>query len=186
MGKLIYSLNVSLDGYAATSDGGLEWAEVDEELHTWFNDQAKELAASLYGRRMYELMNGYWPTAEDDPSASAPEREFSRIWKAIPRIVFSSTLESVDENSRLVSGDVGEQLTRLRQQYDGDMDVGGPTLAAAFIRRGLVDEFRLLVHPVILGGGLPFFPQLDEPIPLRQVERHEFRSGVTYLGFARV
>jgi dihydrofolate reductase len=184
MGKLIYSLNVSLDGYAATADGGLEWAIVDDELHTWFNDQARGLAASLYGRRMYELMAGYWPTAEADPAATDIERDFARIWNATPKIVFSSTLAAVDGNSRLAQGDVAEELARLRTEFDGDIDVGGPTLASAFIRRGLVDEFRLLVHPVILGGGLPFFPQLDQPIPLRQIAQHAFASGVLYTGYA--
>ena len=184
MGKLIYSLNVSLDGFAARPDGGLDWANVDAELHTWFNDQSRELAASLYGRRMYELMSAYWPNAESDPSANDVERDFARIWNAMPKIVFSHTLESVEWNSRLVRGDVDEELTRVRGDLDGDLDVGGPTLAAEFIRRGLVDEYRLLVHPVILGTGLPFFPQLDSPIHLRQVDSHTFRSGVTYLAFA--
>ncbi len=184
MGKLIYSLNVSADGFAAAPDGGLGWADVDEELHGWFNDQARELAATLYGRRLYELMAGYWPTAESDPSSSEVERDFARIWSATPKVVFSRTLESVEWNSRLVRGDVGQELAQLRREFDGDMDVGGPTLAAEFIRRGLVDEYRLLVHPVILGAGLPFFPQLDAPIPLRQVDHHTFRSGVTYLAFA--
>jgi dihydrofolate reductase len=184
MGKLIYSLNVSLDGFAATPDKGLEWANVDEELHSWFNDQARGQAGSLYGRRMYELMAGYWPSAESDPSATDVERDFARIWSAMPKIVFSRTLESVEWNSRLVRGDVGEELAQLRHEFDGDLDVSGPTLAGAFIRRGLVDEYRLLVHPVILGAGLSFFPPLDSPIHLRQVDSHTFRSGVTYLAFA--
>src|SRR5688572_27018250 len=91
VGKLIYSLNVSLDGFAATTDGGLGWANVDEQVHTWFNDQTRAIEASLYGRRMWEVMAGYWPMAEDDPSASPVSREFSRIWKPMPKFVFSST-----------------------------------------------------------------------------------------------
>lgn len=184
MGKLIYSLNVSLDGYVETPDHSLEWAVVDNELHTWFNDQARELDASLYGRRMYELMAAYWPTAESDPSATEPMREFARIWNAMPKIVFSSTLDSVAWNSRLVRGDVDEELARLRTEFDGDLDVGGPSLASAFIRRGLVDEYRLVVHPVILGAGTPFFPRLDEPIRLRLTDTRRFESGVMYLGYA--
>jgi dihydrofolate reductase len=183
MGKLIYLLNVSLDGYVETPDHSLDWAIVDDELHTWFNDQARELAASLYGRRMYELMADYWPTAESDPSATEPMRDFARIWAATPKIVFSSTLQRVDWNSRLVRGDVGEELARLRTEFDGDLNVGGPSLASAFIRRGLVDEYRLVVHPVILGAGTPFFPELDSPIRLRQTETRLFDSGVRYLGY---
>ena len=108
MGKLIYSLNVSLDGFVETPDHSLDWAIVDEELHAWFNDQTRTLDASLYGRRMYELMAGYWPTAGDDPSATDAEREFARIWKPMPKIVFSTSLEHVEHNSRLVSGDVAK------------------------------------------------------------------------------
>jgi dihydrofolate reductase len=181
MGKLIYSMNVSLDGYVETPDHSLDWANVDEELHSWFNDQARAMDASLYGRRMYELMAAYWPTAEADTSAA--EAEYARIWKPMPKIVFSSTLTTVDWNSRLVSGDVGDELARLRTEFDGDLDIGGPTLASAFIRRGLVDEYRLLVHPVVLGSGTPFFPKLDSPIPLRLTETRTFDSGVIYLGY---
>jgi dihydrofolate reductase len=183
VGKLIYSLNVSLDGFVETPDHSLAWANVDDELHTWFNDQARGLAASLYGRRMYELMSSYWPTGATDPDASEPMREFARIWAATPRIVFSSTLDSVDFNSRLVRGDIGEELARLRKEFDGDMDVGGATLAASFIRRGLVDEYRLLVHPVVLGAGTPFLPELESPIPLRLTETRRFSAGVVYLGY---
>lgn len=184
MGKLIYLMNVSLDGYIETSDHSLDWTVIDQELHTWFNDQTRELDASLYGRRLYELMAAYWPTAESDPSATEAEREFARIWNAMPKIVFSSTLDSVEWNSRLVRGDVAEELARLRTEFDGDLDVGGATLASAFIRRGLVDEYRLVVHPVILGAGTPFWPKLDAPIRLRLIDTHRFASGVLYLGYA--
>ncbi len=183
MGKLIYSMNVSLDGYIETPDHSLDWATVDEELHTWFNDRAREVDASLYGRRMYELMAGYWPTAESDPSATSAMIDFARIWKPMPKVVFSSTLTTVDWNSRLVTGDVGEELAQLRTEFDGDLDVGGPTLASAFIRRGLVDEYRLLVHPVILGAGTPFFPKLESPICLQLAETRTFDSGVIYQGY---
>ena len=124
MGRLIYSLNVSLDGFVETPDHGLEWATVDEELHTWFNEQARTLDASLYGRRIYELMAGYWPTAEDDPSATDVEREFARIWKPTPKIVFSTSLKHVEHNARLVQGDVATVLEEVRREFDGDLDVG--------------------------------------------------------------
>ncbi|MCI0344968.1 MAG: dihydrofolate reductase family protein [Chloroflexi bacterium] len=183
-GRLIYALNVSLDGYVETPDHSLDWANVDDELHTWFNDRARSLSASLYGRRMYELMAGYWPAAEADPAATEPMRDFARIWLATPKFVFSSSLTSVDWNSRLVRGDVGDVLAGIRAEFDGDLDVGGPTLAAAFIRRGLVDEYQLIIHPVVLGAGTPFFPGLDRPIGLRLVDSRTFASGVVYLGFS--
>lgn len=179
-------MNVSLDGYVETRDHSLDWAVVDDELHTWFNDRTRELDASIYGRRLYELMAAHWPTAESDPSATHVMLEFARIWNAMPKIVFSSTLQTVDRNSRLVNGDVGDQLARLRTEFDGDLAVAGPTLAAQFIRRGLVDEYRLVVHPVILGAGTPFFPELETPIRLRQTETRRFGSGVIYVGYEAV
>jgi dihydrofolate reductase len=178
MGKLIYLLNVSLDGYIETPEHSLDWTTVDEELHTWFNDQTRALDASLYGRRLYELMADYWPTGEDDPSATDAMREFARIWKRMPKIVFSRSLEHVDHNSRLVRGDVEAVLLDLRREFPGDMAVGGPDLAGQFVRRGLVDEYRLVIHPVVLGAGTPFWPELDTPLRLRVVERHTFGSGV--------
>ena len=110
--------------------------------------------------------------------------EFARIWRRVPKVVFSSTLDTVDGNTRLVSGDVGDELARLRTEFDGDLDLGGPTLASAFICRGLVDEYRLLVHPVILGAGTPYVPKLEAPIGLRLEETRTFASGVVYMGFS--
>ena len=184
MGKLIYAMNVSLDGFVETPDHGLEWANVEEELHTWFNERAREVDASLYGRRMYELMAGAWPDVANDTAAPGYMLEFARIWADTPKVVFSSTLASVAHNSRLVRGDVGEELARVRAEFDGDLDVGGPTLAASFIRRGLVDEYRLLVHPVVIGAGTPFFPALETRLRLRLVETQRFESGVVYLGYS--
>jgi dihydrofolate reductase len=183
MGKLIYTMNVSLDGFVETPDHSLAWTKVDDELHSWFNDELRTMSASLYGRRLYELMAAYWPTGESDPQATEPMREFARIWNATPRVVFSSTLETVEGNSRLVRGDIEDELERLRAEFDGDLEVGGPTLAASFIRRGLVDEYRLVVHPVVLGAGTPFFPELERPIELRQTGTRRFESGVVYVGY---
>ena len=184
MGRLIYTLNVSLDGYIETADHSLDWSVSDDELLTWFNARASGLAASLYGRRLYELMSAYWPTADRDPAATEATLEFRRQWLRIPKIVFSSTLTSVDFNSRLVHGDVRDALARLRTELDGDFEVAGPTLAAQFVRRGLVDQYEVVVHPVILGGGTPYLPPLDAPIRLRLTETRTFGSGVTALSYA--
>src|SRR3954447_12400902 len=140
MGKLIYLMNVSLDGFVETVDHGLEWTRIDEELHSWFNDQERRMDAVLYGRRLYEVMAAYWPTAASDPNATEIELDYARIWNAEPKIVFSRTLDSVTSNSRLVAGDVGEELAKLKAEFPGDLGVGGPTLAAQFIQRGLVEE----------------------------------------------
>jgi dihydrofolate reductase len=184
MGNLIYLMNVSLDGYVEAPDHDLSWTTVDDELHSWFNDQERRTEACLYGRRLYEVMAASWPTAESDPASTPVMIEFARIWNAKPKIVFSSSLGEVVGNSRLVRGDVGEELARLRTEFKGDLEVGGPTLASSFIERGLVDEYRLVVHPVILGAGTPFFPKLKRPIPLRLTETRRFESGAMYLRYA--
>jgi len=185
VGRLIYLMNVSLDGFIETVDHRLDWAVVDDELHVWFNEHARAIDASLYGRRLYELMAAYWPTAQTDPAATDAMRDFGRIWEATPRFVFSTTRQQVEHNSRLVSGDVGQVLAQVRREFDGDLEVAGPNLAHQFIQRGLVDEFRLVVHPVVLDSGTPYWPPLAAPLPLRLAETHAFASGVVYLGYRR-
>jgi dihydrofolate reductase len=180
MTRLTYLLNVSLDGFVETPDHSLDWAVVDAELHSWFNDRQREVEASLYGRRLYETMAAYWPTGESNPDSTPEMREFARLWLETPKIVFSSTLREVDWNSRLVRGDVASEWARLRTEFHGDVDVGGATLAASFIRAGLVDEYRLVIHPVAIGAGTPFFPKFDSPLRLHLAETHQFASGVLY------
>lgn len=182
MGKLIYSMNVSLDGYIETPEHSLDWADVDEEVHFWFNEQTRDAGASIYGRRMYEVMTSYWPNSGNDPDATPAMREFGEIWRTLPKFVFSRTLESVDDGCRLVEGDIGDVLARLRGEIDGEIDVSGPNLAWQFIERGLVDEYRLAVHPVAIGGGTPFFPPGGR-LSLRQTAMKRFESGVLALTY---
>lgn len=183
MGRLIYSMSVSLDGFVATQSRSLDWVMVDDELHAFFNAEARAMSAFLYGRRMYELMVGYWPIADSDPAATPPMLEFARIWSDKPKIVFSKSLSRVEWNSRLVGDDAVGEVVRLKERPGFDMDVGGPTTAAALIQAGLVDEYRLYVHPLLLGAGTPFFPPLDERIGLKLVETRTFDSGVVYLRY---
>jgi dihydrofolate reductase len=183
MGRLVYSMSVSLDGFVETPSRSLDWVTVDDELHAWFNEEAREQSGFLYGRRMYELMTAYWPTAETDPNATPTMVEFGRIWKATPKIVFSSTLDGVAFNSRLVRDDAVAEVRRLKAEPGFDMDVGGPTLAGSLLRAGLVDEVRLYLQPVILGAGTPFFPPLEERIRLRHLESRTFGSGVVLVRY---
>ena len=185
MGKLVYMLNVSLDGFVEGPDHDLSWANVDEQLHTWFGDQERLFDAALYGRGLYETMAGSWPDIAADPSTTGFMRDYADAWMAQRRYVFSSTLASVEHNSTLVRGEPGDELTRIREQHAGDLNVGGATLAASFIRAGLVDEFRLLVHPVAIGSGTPYFPAMDEPLRLTLVDSHRFDQGVQLLAYRR-
>ena len=177
-------MSVSLDGFAAAVGGSLDWARVDEEVHAYFNEEARAMSAFLYGRRMYDLMSAYWPTAEEDPAATPVMRDFARIWTATPKVVFSRTLEGVDWNSRLVRDDAIAEVRRLKAEPGFDMDVSGPTLAGMVLRAGLVDEIQLLVNPVVLGAGLPFFPPLAAPVELQLMETRTFESGVVLLRYA--
>jgi dihydrofolate reductase len=182
MPQLIYSMGVSLDGYIAARDGAIDWAAHDEELHRFHNRQAREVGAHLYGRRLYEDMLP-WETADQRPSASAAALEFARIWKATPKVVFSTTLETVEGNARLVRRNAAEEVARLKREPGKDLAVGGAGLAATLIERGLVDEYRLFVNPVVLGGGTPYFPALDDHITLELVETRTFGSRVVYLRY---
>ena len=182
MRKLIYSMGVSLDGFIAGPNGEIDWSVPGEELHRFHNEQAREIGAHFCGRRLYEVMV-YWETADKNPSISEVELEFAHIWQAMPKIVFSTTLEKVEGNTRLAAGDIAEEVAKLKAEPGKDLAVGGAGLAAAFIELGLVDEYRLFVSPVILGGGTPFFPVLDERIDLELVETRTFGSRVVYLRY---
>lgn len=178
-------MSVSLDGYVATQDGSLDFVHVDDELHELFNEEARSVGTMLYGRRMYELLVAYWPAGDQDPNATPAMRDFARIWRDKPKVVFSTTLKGVEWNSRLVRGDVVEEVARLKQLPDNDMDVGGPTLASALIEADLVDEFRMYVNPVVLGDGIPYFPRRSRRIEMRLLETRKFDSGVVYLSYER-
>ncbi len=180
MPKLIWSMSVSLDGYIKGPDGTFDWAAPSEEEHRLHNEQTGELSAHLCGRALYETML-FWETPEASTAEDPVMREFAAIWQALPKIVFSRTLTSVQGNSRLATRDVEAELADL----DGDVAVGGAGLAADCARRGLIDEYRPFIKPVVTGGGTPFIPPLDAPVDLRLLETRTFGDGAVYLRFAR-
>jgi dihydrofolate reductase len=185
MRKMIYSMGVSLDGFIAGPNGEIDWSAPDEELHRFHNEQTRETGVHLLGRRLYEVMV-YWETADENPSATDYELEFARIWQATPKIVFSTSLERVEGNARLARDSVTEEVAKLKEQPGKDVSVGGAGLASTLIKLDLVDEYRLFVSPVVLGGGTPYFPPLDERINLELVETRTFGSRVVYLRYQPV
>jgi dihydrofolate reductase len=183
MRKLIYSMTVSLDGYVAGPDGAIDWTVPDEELFRFHTQHVRETGVQLCGRRLYETM-AYWETVEESP-LSAEHVEFAQIWKALPKVVFSTTLQSVVGNARLATDDVGEEVARLKRQPGKDIAVGGAGLARACMELALIDEWRLFVSPVLLGSGTPYFPPLDNSVNLELVETKTFGSRVAYLRYTR-
>jgi dihydrofolate reductase len=183
MRKLIYSMGVSLDGFIAGPGGEIDWSAPDEERHRFHNEQTRELGAHLCGRRLYETMV-YWETADEDPSLGETEREFAGIWQELPKIVFSTSLEKVEGNARLATDGVAEEVAKLKEQPGKDIGIGGAGLASTATKLGLIDEYRLFVSPVVLGGGTPFFPAVDERIDLELVETRTFGSRVVSLRYA--
>jgi dihydrofolate reductase len=184
MRNVIYSMSASLDGFIAAPGGKIDWSAPDEELHRFHNERVREIGAHFLGRRLYETML-FWETADENPSAPEHVLEFARIWKALPRIVVSKTLEKVEGNARLVRGDVAEEVAALKRQPGKDIAVGGAGLAATFTELGLIDEYQLFLIPVVLGGGTRYFPALEERIGLELVETRTFGSRVVYLRYRR-
>ena len=185
MSKVVYWMTVSLDGFVETTDGKIDWTAPDDELHRFLNESARQLGAFIHGRRMYEEMASFWPTAEKNPSLSEASREFGPIWMRTPKLVFSRTLRHVEHNSRLAEEDPAVEVAKLKQQVEGDLGLGGSTLAATFMKLGLIDEYRLFVRPIVLGGGKPYFPRLDRPLDLRLFETRTFPGGVVLLRYER-
>ncbi len=178
MRKLVFAMNVSLDGYIAAPCDDLGWSVPSDELFQWWSDRVGATSLALYGRKLWETMSSYWPTADQQPGATPAEIEFASRWREMPKVVFSSTISTVNWNARLVSGDALAEITRLKAGEGGPIDIGGATLAAAALRAGLIDEFVLAIAPVLVGGGTPFFPVLDNWANLTLVETRTFPDGV--------
>ena len=181
---LIYSMGVSVDGFIADREGGFGWTVLDDELFRFHLARVRELGCHLCGRRLYETML-VWET---DPSLRDTElhAEFADVWCALPKVVFSRTLDSVRGNARLAEGSVAEEVVDTLAATDRDVEIGGAVLAATAIELGLVDELRMFRHPIIVGGGTPFLPPVTEDVPLELIETRTFGSRVIYERYGRV
>ena len=185
MRKIIFMMSVSLDGFFEGPDRELGWQLVDDELHRHFNEELVTMGAFLDGRVTYELMAGFWPTADQDPSSSAPMREFARIWRDMPKVVFSRTLDHADWNTTVARSVVPAEIRALAAEPGGDLMIGGADLAAAFMAHDLVDEYRFYLHPVLIGRGRPLFRPSDLNLDLRLSETRSFGNGVVLLRYQR-
>ncbi|MHA7285286.1 dihydrofolate reductase family protein [Arthrobacter sp. MDT3-44] len=183
MRTLTFAMNLSVDGYIAASGDDLGWGVPSDELFQWWSDRVGATGLALYGRKLWETMSSHWPTADQQPGATPAQIEFAHRWRDMPKVVFSSTIRTVDWNTRLVTGDDVREITRLKAGDGGPtdigfMDIGGATLAAAAMRAGLIDEYAIVTHPVLVGGGTPFFTALDGWVNLSLVETRTFPGGV--------
>ncbi|MFF9815091.1 dihydrofolate reductase family protein [Streptomyces sp. NPDC014006] len=183
MRRVTYSMGLSLDGYIVGPDGDFGWTPPDAEVFRFVTDEIREVGVYLLGRRLYETML-YWETADQDPTLDDSMLEWAAIWKPLPKVVFSSTLSEVQGHARLASGALAEEIERLRAEPgEGDIAIGGATLAAEAAALGLIDEYRARVYPVLVGGGIPFFPQHERRVDLELVETRTFGAGVVYLRY---
>ncbi|MET9800914.1 dihydrofolate reductase family protein [Streptomyces sp. NPDC006368] len=185
MRKIILMMSVSLDGFIEGTDRRIDWHRVDDELHSHFNEQLRTMGAFLNGRVTYELMAGFWPTADAAPSSTGPMAEFAGIWRDMPKIVFSRTLRRADWNTTIARDVTVDGIMALKARPGGDLALGGADLAAAFMRHDLIDEYRLYVHPVLIGQGKPLFPRTDDRTALTLAEARTFGNGVVLLRYDR-
>ncbi|WP_371645268.1 dihydrofolate reductase family protein [Streptomyces mirabilis] len=185
MRRIVLMMSVSLDGFIEGPNREIDWHRVDAELHQHFNEEIRKLGGLLEGRVTHELMAGFWPTADQDPDSTAEVAEFAGIWRDIPKYVYSRTLERADWNTTIVRDVVPDEVRALKEQPGGDLGLGGADLTAAFLRHDLVDEFRVYVHPVLIGGGKPLFPESHAATGLRFAESRAFGNGVVLLRYER-
>ncbi|MYY12519.1 dihydrofolate reductase [Streptomyces sp. SID4919] len=178
MRKLIYGMNLTLDGYIAAPGDDIGWSVPSDELFQFWSDQLQATELTLYGRKLWQTMSSYWPTGDQQPNATPAEIEYARRWRDMSKVVFSSTIDKVDWNTRLVSGDAVAEITRLKAEDGGPMDIGGATLAGAAMRAGLIDEYVLATAPVLAGGGTPFFAAMVDRVNLVLVETRTFPGDV--------
>ena len=183
MRKLIYSFQVSLDGYIEDASGNIAFASPDVELHQYFNNYEKAFDTHVYGRRLYEMMR-YWETAdqEDEPIIA----EYAKTWQSLEKVVFSQTLTAVEGNARLATKPLAEELTALKQAPGKQIAIGGATLAAEAIRLDMIDRYHVVIYPVLLGGGKRMFPLFEQPLSLQLVDQQTFASGCIALTYERI
>jgi len=186
MNKVILFVQVSLDGFFEGPKKELDWNMVDDELHDHILEVLGPMGGFLSGRVAYELMAGYWPTADADPAATPFVKEFAAIWREMPKVVYSKTLASAGWNTAIARDVVRDEVEELKRRSRGDLVVGGGELGAAFMAQDLVDEYRIYVHPIRIGEGNRLFPPSQEKVPLRLAETRAFGNGVVLLRYERL
>jgi dihydrofolate reductase len=182
--KIVLDMSVSLDGFIEGPNREIDWHVVDDELLTHFNENLKRMGAFLQGRVLYEVMTEAWPRAGEEPDSPPAMAEFADIWRHMPKIVYSRTLEHAGPNATIVRDVVPAEVLALKALPGGDLSLGGAGLTASFLQHDLIDEFWIYVHPVAIGSGKALFPP-DMRIKLRLEETRAFGNGVVLLRYSR-
>jgi dihydrofolate reductase len=183
MAKLIYTAIASLDGFTEDASGGFEWAAPDEQVHAYVNDLERPIGTYLYGRRMYETMR-FWETEGDGPDDGEVSADFAHLWRAADKVVYSASMAEPDKaRTRLERDFDPAAIARLKQASQRDIGIGGPTIASAAFRAGLIDECHLFLHPIVIGSGKRALPD-DARIRLELLDERRFESGVVHLHYA--
>jgi dihydrofolate reductase len=184
--KVIVWMQVSLDGFTQGPNGEFDWPQVQGEVHQHFVDTLRDAGTFVYGRRVFEVMAAYWPTADTDPNSTQAQVDYSMIWKPMPKLVVSRTLAGADWNATVANRVDAALVEALKERSEGDIYLfGGAETVAEFARNDLIDEYQLFVHPVVLGGGVPLFPALAERQRMSVQEARIFDGAVTGLRYRR-
>lgn len=178
-------MSMSLDGFIEGPDRQIDWHMVDDEVHGHFNDELRRMGGFINGRRTYEKMVRAWPTADTDPASTGPMVEYAGIWKSMPKIVFSRTLQEAGWNTSIVRDVSVDEITAIKARVDGDLALCGADLAASFIRLGLIDEYRIYVHPILIGKGKPLLQAPEGRLQLELQETRTFSNRVVLLRYYR-
>ena len=186
MRKVIYSGNISLDGYIEDENGEFDFTEPDEEVHRFWNQWIRDAGATLMGRRLYETMEPYWSDVAANPTGTDYTDEFARLWVETPRYVCSRTLKSVGDGLTLISENVESEVKRLKEMPEGPVDVGGAGLANSLAGFDLIDDLLMLVCPVVTGGGKPFLGPAFTDKKWALAEQSRFSSGASLMRYERV
>ena len=178
-------MHISLDGFVAGPNGEMDWIKVDEEIFDHVGKRIGESDTALYGRVTFDMMEGYWPTAGDAPDASKHDREHSKWYKGVRKIVVSKTLKGASlPNTIVISDNLSDRLNEIKQKGDKEILLfGSPTATHSLIRLGLVDGYWLFVNPIVLGKGVPLFVDIKDKIKLKLLDTRQFTSGVTALNY---
>ena len=185
MRKVVLFMHMSLDGFAAGPNGELDWISYDAELEKYAESVVSSVGSPLYGRITYQMMESYWPTVLNDPSATKHDLDHARWIENVEKVVFSTTLESISwANTRLIKNNIAEEVAKLKQQRGKDLVIfGSPGLTRSFMQLDLIDSYHLTLNPVILGAGIPFFTAVNEKTNLKLVNSETLNSGVVTLHY---